>query len=85
LNPAALRRLVGQGVQIRPFSREIMLACLQASNEVFAEEAAKNAKFRKVFESWKKFRDEQILWFRVAEQNFDNFMANASQSTAAKK
>ena len=85
LNPAALRRLVAQGVQIRPFSREIMLACFQASNEVFDEEVAKNPKFRKIFESWKKFRDEQILWFRVAEQNFDNFMASASQIPPAKK
>ena len=85
LNPAALRRLVAQGVQIRPFSREIMLACFQASNEVFDEEAAKNPKFRKIFESWKKFRDEQILWFRVAEQNFDNFMASASQIPPVKK
>ncbi len=85
LNPAALRRLVSQGVQIRPFSREIMVACLKATNEVCDEEAAKNPKFKKIFESWKKFRDEQILWFRVAEQNFDNFMAAASQMPPTKK
>ncbi len=81
VNPAALRRLVGQGVQLRPFSREILNACYAAANAVYAEEAEKNAKFKKIYEPWKKFRDEQILWFRVAEQNFDSFMATVDQAT----
>ena len=83
LNPAALRRLVGAGVQLRPFPREIMQASYKAANEVFDETSAKNAAFKKIFEPWKKFRDEEILWFRVAEQNFDSFMATASQQAAA--
>jgi TRAP-type mannitol/chloroaromatic compound transport system substrate-binding protein len=83
LNPAALRRLVGAGVQLRPFPREIMQASYKAANEVFDETAAKNAAFKKIFEPWKKFRDDEILWFRVAEQNFDSFMATASQQAAA--
>jgi TRAP-type mannitol/chloroaromatic compound transport system substrate-binding protein len=82
LNPAALRRLVGQGVQLKAFSRDIMNACYAAANEVYAEESEKNPKFKKVYDSWKKFRDDQILWFRVAEQNFDNFMATADQAKA---
>jgi TRAP-type mannitol/chloroaromatic compound transport system substrate-binding protein len=83
VNPPALRRLVANGVQLRPFSREIMQACYKATIEVNDETAAKNDKFRKIYESWKKFRDEEILWFRVAEQNFDTFMAFASQQAAA--
>jgi TRAP-type mannitol/chloroaromatic compound transport system substrate-binding protein len=85
LNPAALRRLVSQGVQLRPFPREIMQASYKAANEVFDETSAKNANFKKIFEPWKKFRDDEILWFRVAEQNFDSFMATASQQAAPKK
>ncbi len=76
-NPAALKRLVGGGTQLRPFSKEIMNACWKAANELYEETSAKNPKFKKVYDSWKKFREEQILWFRVAEQNFDNFMASA--------
>jgi TRAP-type mannitol/chloroaromatic compound transport system substrate-binding protein len=74
---------VSQGVQLRPFPREIMQASYKAANEVFDETSAKNANFKKVFEPWKKFRDDEILWFRVAEQNFDSFMATASQQAAA--
>ncbi|MEP7157667.1 MAG: ABC transporter substrate-binding protein, partial [Betaproteobacteria bacterium] len=83
VNPAALKRLVANGVQLRPFSREIMTACHKATLETFEEISAKNAKFKKVYDSWRAFRDDQILWFRVAEQNFDNFMATAG--TKAKK
>jgi TRAP-type mannitol/chloroaromatic compound transport system substrate-binding protein len=80
LNPAALRRLVGQGVQLRAFNRDVMNACYKAANEVYEEESAKNPKFKKVYDSWVKFRDDQILWFRVAEANFDNFMGEATRS-----
>ena len=82
-NPAALRRLVAAGVQLRPFPREIMQACHKASTEVYDEFAASNPKFKKVYEPWKKFREDDILWFRVAESNFDTFMATASAQGAA--
>jgi TRAP-type mannitol/chloroaromatic compound transport system substrate-binding protein len=88
LNPAALKRLAGNGVQLRPFSKDIMNACFKAANEVYEEESAKNPKFKKVYDAWKAFRDDQILWFRVAEQNFDSYMAGAAsagQSGPAKK
>jgi TRAP-type mannitol/chloroaromatic compound transport system substrate-binding protein len=78
VNPAALRRLVANGAVLRPFSREVMEACLKSANELYAETAAKNAKFKKVYDSWVKFRDEQLLWFRVAEGTFDSFMGYAS-------
>ena len=81
LNPPALRRLVAGGVQLRPFPREIMQSSWKAANEVFDETAAANPRFRKVYEPWRRFRDEQVLWFRVAEQNFDNFMAAAAQTS----
>jgi TRAP-type mannitol/chloroaromatic compound transport system substrate-binding protein len=83
VNPAALKRLVAAGVQLRPFSKEVMAACYKAANEVYAETSAKNPKFKKVFDAWKAFRDDEILWFRVAENNFDNFMATAERGAAA--
>lgn len=83
LNPAAMRRLVvNHNVQLRPFSREIMEACWQATAEVCAAESAKNPGFKKIYDSWKPYRDEQIVWARVAEQNFDRFMASATSVTS---
>jgi TRAP-type mannitol/chloroaromatic compound transport system substrate-binding protein len=85
LNPPALRRLLANGVNLRPFSNEIMAACYKAANEVFEETMAKNANFKKIFEPWKKFRDEQNLWFSVAENRFDNFMISATRAAPAAK
>jgi len=56
----------------------VMEACYNAANELYNETAAKNPKFKKVYESWKPFRNEEVLWFRVVENTFDNFMARQS-------
>ena len=73
VNPPALRRLVAGGTQLKPFPRAVMEAAHKAAYELYDETAAKNAAFKKIYEPWKKFRDEQYLWFRVAEQTLDNF------------
>ena len=85
-NPAALKRLVAGGTKLMPFSNEIMAACYKAALELYDETAAKNPKFKKIYEPWKKFRDEQIEWFSVCEGRFDNFSAatvRAGQTKAA--
>ncbi len=73
-NPAALRRLVAQGTQLRPFSMEVMEACYKAANELYAEVAAQNPWFKRVLENTVAFRNEEYLWFQVAEYTFDTFM-----------
>ena len=49
-NPGALKRLVANGTQLRPFSQSVMEACLKASNEVNAETSATNPAYKKVLE-----------------------------------
>ena len=73
-NPQALKRLVGGGTQLRGFSREIMVASYKASLEVYKEFSAKSPAFKKIYESMVKFRTDELLWFRVAEKGFDDFM-----------
>jgi TRAP-type mannitol/chloroaromatic compound transport system substrate-binding protein len=73
-NPPALKRLLAAGVQLRPFPNEVMTACYKAAHDLYDETAAKNAKFKKVYEPWKRFRDEQVQWFSIVENRFDNFM-----------
>jgi TRAP-type mannitol/chloroaromatic compound transport system substrate-binding protein len=79
-NPAALRRLVAAGTQLRPFTREVMAACYKAAQELYTETSDKNPRFKKVYESWNKFREDQFLWFRVAENTYDNFAFTAAQT-----
>jgi TRAP-type mannitol/chloroaromatic compound transport system substrate-binding protein len=72
-NPDALRRLVAGGAQLRAFPRAVMEACEKAAFEIYAELAKKSAHWARIYPGWKKFRDDQYLWFRVAEFAFDNF------------
>jgi TRAP-type mannitol/chloroaromatic compound transport system substrate-binding protein len=81
-NPKALRELVGGGTKLLPFSQAIMDASFAAANQVYAETSAKNAEFKKVYDSMVAFRKEEVLWFRVVENTFDNYMAR--QSAAGK-
>jgi TRAP-type mannitol/chloroaromatic compound transport system substrate-binding protein len=76
-NPAALKRLVANGTQLRPFTQPVMEACLKAANEVYAETNAKNADFKKVYESMTAFRNDEYLWWQVAEYTYDTFMIRA--------
>jgi TRAP-type mannitol/chloroaromatic compound transport system substrate-binding protein len=72
-NPKALRRLVGGGTKLRPFPRSVMEAAEKASYQVYAELSAKSAHWKRIYPDWKKYRDEQFLWFRVAESTYDNY------------
>jgi TRAP-type mannitol/chloroaromatic compound transport system substrate-binding protein len=73
-NPQAIKRLVSAGAQLRPFSQPIMEACLKTSNEIYADISSKNADFKKVYDSMVAFRNDEYLWWQVAEYTYDTFM-----------
>lgn len=77
LNPAALKRLVGAGTRLSAFPQEVLDASLKASTEVYNETAAKSADFKKVYDAYRAFRNDQYLWFQLSEYTFDNFMIRA--------
>lgn len=79
-NPAALRRLIGAGTQLRPFSRAIMEGAWKAANEHYAELNNTNPRWKKMYEDYARFRDDQIRWSRVTENTFDDFMASVTKS-----
>ncbi|MCA9739076.1 MAG: ABC transporter substrate-binding protein, partial [Gemmatimonadetes bacterium] len=66
-NPPALARLVEGGVQLRPFSTEIMDVARRATEEMLEESAAADAGYREIYESWKQFRDASFSWFATTE------------------
>jgi TRAP-type mannitol/chloroaromatic compound transport system substrate-binding protein len=72
-NPAALRRLVAAGTELRPFPRSVLEPCFIESYKYYDELSAKDPKFKKIYDNMKAFRADENLWFRVAENTFDNF------------
>src|SRR6267378_1630811 len=73
-NPTALKRLVAGGTQLRPFTNEVLEACLKATNELWAEISAKNPDFKKSIDAMQAYRSDEYLWWQVAEYTFDSFM-----------
>ena len=73
-NPPAMKRLLTEGAQLRPFPPAVMDASLKAALEVYKEVSDKNADFKKVWEQMLAFRNDQYLWWRVAEYSYDDFL-----------
>jgi TRAP-type mannitol/chloroaromatic compound transport system substrate-binding protein len=73
-NPPALKRLLAAGTQMRPFPPAVMDASLKAALELYDEVGKTNADFKAAWESTLAFRNDQYLWWQVAEYSYDNFM-----------
>jgi len=73
-NPAALKRLVAQGAQLRPFPPAVMEASLGAAFELYHEISADNPLFKKIWESTLTFRNDEYLWWQIAEYSYDTFV-----------
>ena len=66
------------GTKLLPFPQPMMEAASRRRTSSMPRLSAKSPKFKKVYDNWRPFRNEEILWFRVAEGTFDNFMARMS-------
>lgn len=73
-NPAALARMIKNGAKLRFFSKEILEASYKAAVATMEEEASKNAKFKAIYEPYRRFQRDQNQWFSVAEGPMQNFM-----------
>jgi TRAP-type mannitol/chloroaromatic compound transport system substrate-binding protein len=73
-NPAALKRLVVGGAELRLFPQEVLEACYKTANDLYGQLSAENPNFKKISDSYMAFRGDQYLWWQVAEYSFDNFM-----------
>jgi TRAP-type mannitol/chloroaromatic compound transport system substrate-binding protein len=73
-NPAALKRLLAQGVQLRAFPPDVMEASYKAALDIYADLSNTNPMFKKLYDSLVAFRGDSLLWQQVAELSFDSFM-----------
>lgn len=73
-NPVALKQLLASGTKLLPFPKDVMEASYKAAQEYYAETSAANPEFKKIYEDYKKFLNDQNLWYRVAENEYARFM-----------
>ncbi|WP_407047919.1 TRAP transporter substrate-binding protein [Methyloraptor flagellatus] len=74
VNPPAIKRLVQSGAQLHPFPQDVMEASLKAANELYAEISKENAEFKKLHDAVIAFRNDEYLWWQIAEFGYDRFM-----------
>jgi TRAP-type mannitol/chloroaromatic compound transport system substrate-binding protein len=77
-NPAALQRLLSNGVQLRQFSADIMTAAAEASEDLLAEEAAADANYRTIMDSYQKFQNLSNRWLGTSELSYTDFAYDRS-------
>src|SRR5262245_62083304 len=80
-NPAALKRLLASGAQLRAFPQDVMDASFKAANEIYAEISSTNPLFKKMHDSVAAFRGESYQWMQVAELAYDSFMMRTRTRT----
>ena len=61
--------------KIVSFDKAIVDAGFKAAQEVYAEHSAKDAFFKKVFEDFRAFQRDQVLWNRISELVFTTDMS----------
>ena len=80
VNASAIKQAVADGAKLRPFSPEILAACLKATEDTYTEMSAKSATFGKMLTSLKAFRKDYYLWTQVGEYPFDAFMMSQQRA-----
>ena len=79
----AFNEAFAMSVERAGLSRWLAARGEEAALERYAEESAKNPKWKKIYDNYTAFQREQILWFRVCENTYDNYMATVGSLTAA--
>lgn len=82
-NPAAIKRLVGSGTQLKQFPKPVLDACYTAAHELYAELCTKSADFKKVHDHHFGALPDLLMWSRVLEKQFDDFMVGTLQKKPA--
>jgi TRAP-type mannitol/chloroaromatic compound transport system substrate-binding protein len=72
-NAVALQRLLRGGTQLEYYGDGILKAAREASFQLYADTAARDAGFRQIFEEWQRFRRDVFAWNRVNEFSYARF------------
>ncbi|MDW8396428.1 MAG: TRAP transporter substrate-binding protein [Anaerolineae bacterium] len=73
-NAAALEKLRKEGVQLRQYPKAVLDAAKKAADELYAEFSDKDADFKRIFEQWKKFKQETDSWFGLNEYAIESYL-----------
>ncbi|MGY4295728.1 TRAP-type mannitol/chloroaromatic compound transport system substrate-binding protein [Bradyrhizobium sp. i1.4.4] len=74
VNPAALKRLIANGAELKAFPQPVLEACYNATQEHLNELAAKSDLFKRTKESHDAYMKELLFYTQIAENFYDNYL-----------
>lgn len=74
VNPAALKRLIANGAELRAFPQPVMEACYNATQDHLNEIAEKSPLFKRTKESHDAYMKEVLFYTQIAENYYDNYL-----------
>jgi TRAP-type mannitol/chloroaromatic compound transport system substrate-binding protein len=74
VNPAALKRLIANGAELRAFPQPVMEASYKATQDHLNELAEKSVLFKKTKESHDAYMKELLFYTQIAENYYDNYL-----------
>ncbi len=69
-NSSALAELQRQGVDIRKLPDDVLAQFYKISQEVYAQQSAKDPQIKKVYDSYKQFLDKSMPYQKMSEQTY---------------
>ncbi len=72
-NPPALERLVEGGTQMRRFPDGVMERAQTITRQLLEDEAVADPMYRKIYDSYRQFREDAYRWFGTAERAYADF------------
>ena len=73
VNPAALKRLIANGAELKAFPQPVLEACYNATQEHLNELAAKSDLFKRTKDSHDAYMKELLFYTQIAENFYDNY------------
>jgi len=73
-NPPALKRLLAAGVEMRPFTDDLLHGAREAAVQILEDNAAKDPGYAKVYNAWNAAREDAFRWFGTAELAYAQFV-----------
>ncbi len=72
-NPPALERIIASGVEVTPFSDDLMAGAREASAAMLTDQANADPEYREIFNHWSTFQEASFKWFSRAELAYAKF------------
>jgi TRAP-type mannitol/chloroaromatic compound transport system substrate-binding protein len=79
LNPAALKRLIAGGAQLRPLPNDILKASYKITKDLYAEMSAANPNFKTIYDHLWAFQQDSLRYWSISDFSFDYMSITAQQ------